>query len=428
MAQLSELQVEFVSDEIRERGVDLDDLHEDLLDHICTSIERRMDDGEPFESAYEQTIKLFGPGGLMQVQEQTLFFLTQMNETMKKFSIGFGLASTALLLAGMLFKIQHWPGAGILLVLGNFFLVGLYLPFMMVHKLRESKKDDYLTIILGFVGLALFASGSTFKIMHWPLASILLWAGFLTLTLGFMPLFFLRRYKSSNNKSITLTTAMLVLIGAVQVGQLLNLKNSSQHQHAATVINETLEENEALESANEQLLARLQRDQQALDLEKAADELIQKLEQTKVNLISSVAEVSLEKARTAKLSSLEHTDDFSKTKSILIGTREHPQMGKFSAPYIKFQLDSFRVQLLNTYDPDTRALVEPMIDLRTDRTYRSVYGEEQDWVLYHFLHVTMSSAVMQISQLQLEIRKETNKALLYRMSQSEAPGPPSSET
>lgn len=428
MAQLSELQVEFVSEEIRQRGVDLQDLHEDLLDHICTSIETRMEEGEPFESAYEQTIKLFGPGGLMQVQEQTLIFLTQMNETMKKFSIGFGLASTALLLAGMFFKIQHWPGAGLLLVMGNFFLVGLYLPFMLVHKLRESKKGDYLTVVLGFVGLALFASGSTFMIQHWPAGKVILWAGFLTLTMGFMPLYFLRRYKGSANKSVTATTAMLVLIGAVEVGQLLNLKNSTSYVRATTLINETIEDNKRLEDDNEQLLALLADDEEAIALEQKADALIDKLEQTKLRLITKVGNVSLKTAKKADLYTIKKTDDFVVTKSILIGTQEAPETGPFSAPYIKFQLDTFRAELLSIYDPATRAVVDPMIGLRTDQTYKGIQGEELDWVLYHFLNVTMGAAVTQISRLQYEVRQATNDALMYRMNQSEAPGPPSSET
>ena len=84
MSELSEQQVALISAYIKQHGIAQDELHDDLLDHVCTSIERLMDDGKNFEDAFEQTIKLFGPGGLKQVQQQTFELLTEMNETMKK--------------------------------------------------------------------------------------------------------------------------------------------------------------------------------------------------------------------------------------------------------------------------------------------------------------------------------------------------------
>jgi len=91
MSELNEQQVALISAYIKQHGIAQNTLHDDLLDHVCTSIERQMDEGKSFEAAFEQTIKLFGPGGLKQVQQQTFELLTEMNENMKKvasFSIG----------------------------------------------------------------------------------------------------------------------------------------------------------------------------------------------------------------------------------------------------------------------------------------------------------------------------------------------------
>ena len=49
MAELTEQQIEFVRSEILARGVNLDTLRDDLLDHICTAIEHKMDEGLSFD-------------------------------------------------------------------------------------------------------------------------------------------------------------------------------------------------------------------------------------------------------------------------------------------------------------------------------------------------------------------------------------------
>jgi hypothetical protein len=144
MAELNEHQIDLISAYIKQHGVAQEALHDDLLDHVCTSIEHKMDDGQAFEQAFADTIKLFGPGGLKQVQQQTFELLTEMNETMKKVAFVFGLTSAFLLLAGTIFKLMHWPGANIMVVLGGGILSLLYLPMLLIHKLKESPRGDAL--------------------------------------------------------------------------------------------------------------------------------------------------------------------------------------------------------------------------------------------------------------------------------------------
>ena len=167
MSELNEQQIELISAYIKQRGIAQHELHEDLLDHVCTSIEERQGQGDSFEAAFQHTIALFGPGGLKQVQTQTFELLTEMNATMKKLTFGFGLTSTFLLLAGTIFKLMHWPGASVMVVLGVALLVFGYLPIILSHKLKESEKGDRLMHVLGFLGLSMTSVGVLFKIMRW---------------------------------------------------------------------------------------------------------------------------------------------------------------------------------------------------------------------------------------------------------------------
>jgi Flp pilus assembly protein TadB len=54
----------------------------------------------------------------------------------------------------------------------------------------------YSRILFGVVGGMLLASGIFFKIMHWPGASILLVLGMFLITFIFLPIFFWQLYRS----------------------------------------------------------------------------------------------------------------------------------------------------------------------------------------------------------------------------------------
>lgn len=52
--------------------------------------------------------------------------------------------------------------------------------------------------LFGFLSSFMLSTGIMFKIMHWPFAGIILFCGFLLLNLGFLPLFFFRKKKNKN--------------------------------------------------------------------------------------------------------------------------------------------------------------------------------------------------------------------------------------
>lgn len=70
---------------------------------------------------------------------------------------------------GGLFKIFHWPTAGIQLALGFFILCVIFMPmaFRSSYKAENNKKMKFLYILV-FVILFLDFAGVLFKLMHWP--------------------------------------------------------------------------------------------------------------------------------------------------------------------------------------------------------------------------------------------------------------------
>lgn len=51
--------------------------------------------------------------------------------------------------------------------------------------------------LIGFLASFLLSTGFMFKIMHWPGASIMMVLGFILLNIGFLPMYFYDKYKSA---------------------------------------------------------------------------------------------------------------------------------------------------------------------------------------------------------------------------------------
>lgn len=87
---------------------------------------------------------------------------------MKKLTLIFGYLSALLMLAGIIFKIQHWPGAGIALVLGCVLFPTAYgIPLVLEkNKFAENSFQKFFNIwvwILMFIPVSFM-----FKMQHWP--------------------------------------------------------------------------------------------------------------------------------------------------------------------------------------------------------------------------------------------------------------------
>lgn len=70
---LSDEQVDFIANDIRERGIHLPGLHENLLDHICILLEEKLERPEEFETIYSSVLKTFYTSELKEIEKEALF-------------------------------------------------------------------------------------------------------------------------------------------------------------------------------------------------------------------------------------------------------------------------------------------------------------------------------------------------------------------
>lgn len=79
MYRVSDEQIEFILNDIKKRGVEMEDLQLNLLDHICCILEQELTEEQNFETTYQKVIKQFFKHDLWEIEEETIFLLKYKN-------------------------------------------------------------------------------------------------------------------------------------------------------------------------------------------------------------------------------------------------------------------------------------------------------------------------------------------------------------
>jgi hypothetical protein len=140
-----------------------------------------------------------------------------------------GLVTTSVIFLGALLKINHWPGGGYLLILGIITLVMVFLPLALRNHYRtEGGRRNLLLYTVTWLTCFVVFGGMLFKLMHWPGAGIALLIALPFPYVVFLPVF-LAVTSKDKNFSIYNTVAMLFLLAGTSIsGALLALNVSKE--------------------------------------------------------------------------------------------------------------------------------------------------------------------------------------------------------
>lgn len=229
MEYLTEKHISEITTLIRAKGVEMEELLYDLVDHVCCMVEEKMEQGENYTSALEKSMSSFGNNGIRDIQEETTYLLTKNILVMRKTMHTIGISSALLLLLGSIFKIQHWPGAGLMYVMGGGLLCFFFMPLFLTVRIKEKAgKLNIWTNVLGILSGIAVCFGILFKIMHWPFANILMDSGGFILLLIFLPLYVYNSYKNKQLKTGTIVPVIISIAGFSLMFSLVSLRNSKQ--------------------------------------------------------------------------------------------------------------------------------------------------------------------------------------------------------
>lgn len=140
-----------------------------------------------------------------------------------------GIVSVNLLLFGALFKIMHWSGAGIMLTLAIVFFVFWFVPTALINNYRSLEKPQNPALhIIVFIVCLLDFTGALFKLMHWPGAGIMMIVGILAPFVLFLPAYMIRFNKQNQKPDTNFFAVMFLFVYIAVIGVFLALRISKE--------------------------------------------------------------------------------------------------------------------------------------------------------------------------------------------------------
>jgi len=143
---------------------------------------------------------------------------------MKQKTYIFGVLTALIIFTGAIFKINHWAGAGILLTTGLATLVLIFLPVALINNYKaEGNRQNRLLYIVTCVTCFVIFTSMLFKIQHWPYAGLLLTVALPFPYVVFLPVFLAVTSKNKNFSIYSTVFILLLLAGNSVFTALLSL-------------------------------------------------------------------------------------------------------------------------------------------------------------------------------------------------------------
>jgi hypothetical protein len=132
---------------------------------------------------------------------------------MKKFTLSLGYISVIMVFVAAIFKTEHWPGSGVMIVFGSIIFALVYSPllFFQRNKFNVTKYHKFLNFWVLFL-MIIIPTGFVFKIMHWPGGGIGIMISHIAL-ISLIPLMIIHAVKEKDeSKKFNLHNDSIVLI------------------------------------------------------------------------------------------------------------------------------------------------------------------------------------------------------------------------
>jgi hypothetical protein len=387
MYQLNDKQIEFIAADIKKRGIEMEDLHNNILDHVCCMIENNLEENGDFEKFYSNSIVKFYKNELWELEEETISLLIFKNYyTMKKVMLVSGFISSFFVMTGILFKFMHWPGAAAMLILGIGSSSLIFLPLLIVLKVKESVELKNKLIVLAGMTSAIFLSlGILFKIMHWPGANTLGIAAIVSLIGLFLPIYFTTGVRNPETKTNTIVISLITLLGA---GLFLALVNT---RPSATIAKKSFYSNQQMQKISELRTVLAVKDTTAINIveqSKMAENIDLQIEKLKLELFNRAEKLTLSKIDFSKL---EKPENFKDVNIYFFGNDTLPEQNLIE---LKSELISY-LKLL----PENKQ--KSAIEILNINGAVNKDNEFETWEQMYFYNTPISVALQNLNQIKV---------------------------
>ena len=299
----------------------------------------------------------------------------QNSQKPKQATFIFGCISGLLIVLGNFFKFMHWPGAGVMMIFGYGVFGLFYLPLWVINEPKEGRK---LILTLQFLLLFLTCWACLFKIQHWPGGGVLfnIWLGILLYIVLPVSLIWLFRSGSKTLKEFHSSLVFILLIvllvagiggGSSGMRSIANSfsKNTSQ---LITSFDKLKVKNKQLYNAFNELPDKdinpyYIKSQKVKILTDSTEEYIEKL----INHLIAVNEnISETQADSLPINELKDNTNINTATEVICGWDNFkPRTGAYSGMELKAVLQTFRDSVLNFVSTDNKNFIKAGMNFDT---------------------------------------------------------------
>ena len=193
---LNESQIEKIADTVNTSNIASAELKEDLIDHLCCIAEDEMLKGKDFETVFQTVL----PKRLNEIQNETVFLFTSKSKRRLDIALfTSGLGALTGVLATIVMKTLHLPFAQLVFLFTVCLVLSVVVPtiFIRTFKKAPEKRVSFFGFkgVLMYAGATLIIVSAVFRLFHWPGAVIIMLVAVIFIYLAMFPLFFFRIFK-----------------------------------------------------------------------------------------------------------------------------------------------------------------------------------------------------------------------------------------
>ncbi len=321
---------------------------------------------------------------------------------MKKSFIITGAISAAMVLLGCLFKVQHYPGASFLLLIGTLLFSMVTLTFFLIYRIKIKRNNfDLVAAIVITVTCWFLSMGLLFKIQHYPGASFFLFAGQFLAIFGLLPVVIISFNKAENPLSGLNFIALLAGITGITMASTINYSRESLAGHVVSY-RQMNNYNYFQMDRNEALFALVSQDE---DLKASADRIKavsnsvwMEIEEAQIKLIATTDQLPMEIAKEMEAWEMQYPDNQDVATQLFIGSDYfEPSTEPGSALSLKKSLEDQASELRSLMkNPENQKVLDNQLGL----FFESVSNPPETWEVENFYHTPAISAAHVIESMQ----------------------------
>ena len=299
---------------------------------------------------------------------------------------------------GGLLKIMHLPFANILLAFGMLTLALFVFPAAFINSYKAEKTSKTLYIV-GFICAFVFIIGALFKILHWPGAGVLLVISIPLPIILFLPVFYnyQKKMKVENHSNLIGVMFLLTYYSLFSAILSINVSKNIINSFVLSVnqIENTKQAFDAYNITENQNIDTLKNAKLSI-IKSKTDELTSYIHNLKTELISEIEGVKNEVADTISPYLFTKKDNYDIPTSILLG-----KDGK--ANLLKQKIEKTKSELVQILDNEnTKEQINKLLD--TSDKINSSSNQLETWEMNEFYNTIFIATIYKLTNLELDVK------------------------